>query len=92
VPGTYNIGGGPAHAISLLECVRLIDRLAGRPSELGFGPARDGDLSYFVCDVSRARAAFGWQPSVLPEAGVGELIAWIEEHASLFPDSSQDEG
>lgn len=88
-PGTYNVGGGPANAISLVECIELIDRVSGRPSEVLHGPQREGDLAYFVCDVSRARAAFGWQPRVRPEQGVAELIAWVEENAGLFADSSQ---
>ncbi len=84
VPGTYNIGGGPPHMISLLECVELIDRLGGRRSAMKFGPARDGDLSYFVCDITRARSAFGWRPHVRPEEGVGKLMQWIEVNGPLF--------
>ncbi|HEX4886159.1 MAG TPA: NAD-dependent epimerase/dehydratase family protein [Casimicrobiaceae bacterium] len=87
VPGTYNIGGGPAHMISLLECIELIDRLAGRRSDVRFGAARDGDLAYFVCDIARAQAAFGWHPQVLPEQGVGRLIAWIEDNGVLFKEA-----
>lgn len=84
VAGTYNIGGGPAHMTSLLECIDLIGRLSGRSSEVKFGPARDGDLSYFVCDIERARSTFGWQPRVLPEEGIGRLIRWIEDNGALF--------
>ncbi len=84
VAGTYNVGGGPEHMISLLECILLIDRLRRQKSEVRFGPMRDGDLSYFVCDIERARSTFGWQPKVRPEEGVGRLIAWIEEHGRLF--------
>lgn len=84
VPGTYNIGGGINHMISLLECIQLIDRLSGKPSNVQFGPGRDGDLRYFVCDVTRARVHFGWQPKVTPEEGVGKLIGWLRENARLF--------
>lgn len=77
VAGTYNIGGGPAHMISLVECIALIDRLSGRKSEVKFDAVRQGDLSYFVCDIARANAAFGWQPRVRPEEGVGRLMQWI---------------
>lgn len=87
VPGTYNIGGGPKNMISLLECIDLIERIAGRSSEKTFGPARKGDLAYFVCDVERARSAFGWEPHVPPEDGVARLIAWIEENLALFAGS-----
>ena len=84
VPGTYNIGGGPAHMISLLECTDLIGRLSGRRNEVVFGPARDGDLSYFVCDISRVRSALGWGPHVLPEEGVRRLIEWVGQNGALF--------
>lgn len=87
-PGVYNVGGGPRHAISLLECIDLIARLSGRASERRFGPARDGDLAYFVCDVSRAKAAFGWEPHVPPEQGVAQLLAWIESERGLFAGSA----
>lgn len=89
VPGIYNIGGGPGHMISLLECIELIERISGRKSELKFGPKRDGDLSYFVCNIELAQSAFGWQPRVKPEQGVNQLLRWIETNADLFADSSQ---
>ena len=88
LPGTYNIGGGPDRMISLIECIKLIEHVSGRKSKLEFKAARDGDLSYFVCDVERARQAFGWEPKVLLEEGVGSLIRWIEENATLFNASS----
>ncbi|MSO21559.1 MAG: NAD-dependent epimerase/dehydratase family protein [Acidobacteria bacterium] len=88
VPGTYNIGGGPPHMTSLLECIQLIDRLGGRASEVRFGPVREGDLAYFVCDIERARNAFGWQPRVKPEEGVGMLMQWIEDCGALFRESA----
>lgn len=88
-PGIYNVGGGPANAISLLECIDLIERLSGRPAERRFGLARDGDLAYFVSDTTRAQRAFGWNARVRPEEGVGRLLAWVEEHRALFAGSTR---
>jgi CDP-paratose 2-epimerase len=82
--GVYNVGGGPAHAISLLECIRLIERTTGRRSEVHFEDSRFGDLRYFVCDVSKARRELGWQPRVPPAEGVPRLLAWVAEHRDLF--------
>lgn len=84
VTGVFNVGGGPASAISLLECIALLERISGRSCERRFGAARDGDLSYFVCDVARARDAFGWAPRMRPEEGISRLVAWIEENSELF--------
>jgi CDP-paratose 2-epimerase len=82
--GVYNVGGGPEHAISLVECLRLIEAASGRPSQLRFEPGRFGDLRWFVCDVRRAREGFGWRPRVRPDEGVREIVAWVERNRELF--------
>lgn len=82
--GIYNIGGGPEHAISLLECIRLIDSTTGRESALRFEKPRFGDLKYFVCDIRRAREKLGWAPAIPPEQGVPLLIEWVKNNRQLF--------
>lgn len=90
VPGTYNIGGGPENMISLLECIRLIDKLSVNKSDVKFDPARDGDLSYFVCDIQRAKAKLNWKPEVRPEEGISRLISWIKENSHLFTEKNKE--
>ena len=82
--GVYNVGGGPEHAISLVECLRLIEAASGRPSQRRFEPGRFGDLRWFVCDVRRAHAGFGWRPRVRPEQGVREMVEWVDRNLALF--------
>jgi CDP-paratose 2-epimerase len=82
--GIYNVGGGSESAISLLECIELIDRCTGRKSTLRFEESRFGDLKYFVCDVARARERLGWRARVRPAEGLPLLIAWIEANRHLF--------
>jgi CDP-paratose 2-epimerase len=82
--GIYNVGGGPDHAISLLECIRLIDETTGRKSEVRFEAERFGDLRYFVCDIERARTGLGWTPRVPPAEGVPRLLRWVEDNLELF--------
>lgn len=83
-PGVYNVGGGRESAISLLECIDLIERTTGRRSQVRFEPPRFGDLQYFVCDSTRARRGFGFEPKVRPEEGVPRLLDWIERNRGLF--------
>ena len=82
--GVYNVGGGPEHAISLLECLRLIDATTGAKSDVRFEESRFGDLKYFVCDIERARSKLGWSPQVPPAEGVPRLLRWVEENRDLF--------
>jgi len=82
--GIYNIGGGPPHAISLLECIRTIDEITGRTSQVTFGPERPGDLRYFVCDIGKARTALRWTPEVKPFEGISQLATWVHTNRDLF--------
>ena len=82
--GTYNIGGGPESAISLLECIQLIDDVTGRKTEVRMEDGRFGDLLYFICNIERARRTLHWEPKIRPKEGVPRLIEWAEENRHLF--------
>jgi CDP-paratose 2-epimerase len=82
--GIYNIGGGEQSAISLVECIDLIDASTGRKSEVRFEDARFGDLQYFVCDIGRARKEMRWTPKVRPAEGVPRLLEWVDANRPLF--------
>jgi len=82
--GVYNIGGGPRTAISLLDSLDILAEQNGRRPEVVFAPERHGDLSYFVCDIGRARAALGWTPRILPGEGIEMLLQWIRGNQEIF--------
>jgi CDP-paratose 2-epimerase len=72
----FNMGGGPASTVSLLELLDLIGRL-GAPPEVRFGDWRVGDQRYYVSDTRRFARATGWAPKVTPEEGVKMLHDWL---------------
>ncbi|MFH1776747.1 MAG: NAD-dependent epimerase/dehydratase family protein [Candidatus Omnitrophota bacterium] len=82
--GIYNIGGSTKTAISLLECVDIIEKLTGERPHIKFGPDRLGDLRYFVCDITKAYRELGWIPRVVPEQGIKVLLDWINAHPEIF--------
>lgn len=82
-PGVYNIGGGPDHKISLLDCIHMIGEILDRKPVIEFHPERPGDMRYFICDITEAKK-FGFNPTVKPREGVEKLIRWVEENKSVF--------
>jgi CDP-paratose 2-epimerase len=82
--GIYNVGGGPANMISLLESIAVIETLCGRKANVEFKDGRFGDLHYFVTDYARLESNTGWRPAVQPREGIGRLVQWIEKNPALF--------
>ncbi len=84
VSGVYNIGGGEKNMLSLIECIKLIEKITGRKLNVEFADGRFGDLKYFVCDISKAQKILKWSPKVLPDEGIEKLIDWVEKNINLF--------
>lgn len=82
--GLYNIGGGPQTAISLLECIDILEDINGKRPHVKFEPDRHGDLRYFVCNIGKANKELGWTPKILPRNGIEKLIAWITNNREIF--------
>ena len=77
----FNLGGGPANAVTLLQVLAEIGVIAGRQPELRFSDWRPGDQRYFVADTRRATAALGLAAPVGWRDGLRRLERWIaSEH------------
>ncbi len=79
----FNIGGGPAQAISLLELIELIAELHGESPTAQFADWRPGDQRYYVSDTRKFRAATGWAPQVSVRHGLKLLYQWLLEARGL---------
>ncbi|HXI14295.1 MAG TPA: GDP-mannose 4,6-dehydratase [Thermoanaerobaculia bacterium] len=76
----FNIGGGPANSISLVELLRMAESIGGKPIDLSFERWRTGDQKYYVSDTRRFQAATGWSPRTGVEQGVKKLYEWLAAH------------
>ena len=76
----YNIGGGPAYTLSLLDLMELLGKTAGRKMQHSFDAWRPGDQRVYISDVRKAARDFGWRPAVSPEQGVGRMHSWMAAH------------
>jgi CDP-paratose 2-epimerase len=73
----YNIGGGSANTISLVELIDLIEQIHGVRPDVEFSDWRTGDQRYYVSDSARFRGVTGWTPSTSVRQGVRLLYDWL---------------
>ena len=80
----FNIGGGAANSISLLDLLRKIDDLSPYPTQVRFDEWRPGDQRYYVSDCSSFREATGWSPEVGVNEGIRRLHEWVARRAAVM--------
>ncbi|WP_298953107.1 NAD-dependent epimerase/dehydratase family protein [uncultured Methylobacterium sp.] len=73
----FNLGGGPANAVSLRRVLARIGHLLGRPVETRFADWRAGDQRYYVSDTRRATAALGLAAPMPWQDGITDLARWL---------------
>jgi len=76
----YNIGGGPANSISILDLLDYVGTLSGKKPSCGHGAWRLGDQRIYVSDIRRARNDFDWEPRVPWQRGVETVRNWVLEN------------
>jgi CDP-paratose 2-epimerase len=74
----FNIGGGMASSLSLIELFAALTRLTGKAADFERLPWRASDQKVFVADTRAATAAFGWAPRMGSDDGLRLMVAWVE--------------
>jgi len=74
IAGVYNIACGTS--TSVLDLVDMLNEILGTRLEPDFRAARPGDIRTSCADVSKARAALGYEPTVTVEEGLRRTVAW----------------
>lgn len=73
----FNIGGGIANSLSLLELFVLLEDFLGIRLEYRQLPPRGSDQRVFVADIGKASHALGWSPQVSAREGVKAMLEWV---------------
>ena len=71
---TYNVGGGDE--ASMLEAIALLEQISGRELDVRHVGVAQGDVSRTKADVTRIRAALGWEPRTLLGDGLEAMWSW----------------
>ncbi|MCG6112171.1 MAG: NAD-dependent epimerase/dehydratase family protein [Paracoccus sp.] len=79
----FNLGGGPANAVSLREVLDRIAQITGAPPQVTYQDWRQGDQPWFVADTRALQAATGWQPQMSWQEGLADLAAWLAADRGL---------
>jgi CDP-paratose 2-epimerase len=79
----FNIGGGPASAVSLLEVASLIGEICGVEPDIRFDSWRPGDQRYYVSDTTRFSTQTGWRAHTTLADGLVRLRDWLDSTAGV---------
>ena len=85
----YNVGGGPANTISLIELMALIEDITGARVEYDTADRRPGDQLVYVTDCSKLRRDTGWEPRLGVRQTVERIYEWWKRNRDLFEPAAQ---
>jgi CDP-paratose 2-epimerase len=80
----YNIGGGEANTVSLLELIDRIEHVMGVRLEINYAEARAGDQRIYVTNYDRFTRQTGWRPEVDVEGTMKAIQRWYRTNRELF--------
>ncbi len=85
----FNLGGGPANAVSLRELLAYMSELLGHDIDVRFSDWRAGDQRYFVADTRAIGETLHLAPAVPWKQGVANLAEWLRESRGLNRQAAQ---
>jgi UDP-glucose 4-epimerase len=74
-PLICNVGYGSPHTV--LALAEAVGRVAERAVQIEYVPARPGDVLHSFADITLAREALGYEPTIGLEEGLGRTLDWM---------------
>ena len=72
----FNIGGGMAQSLSLLELFKMLENKLGVSMKYKQLPPRASDQKVFVADITKIHNAINWTPQVTADEGISKMLEW----------------
>ena len=80
----YNIGGGTANSVSLLEVIDEIERVTGKTIRFTLQRSRPGDQLFYITDFERLRKHTGWMPRTTLRKTIEYICGWWNERQTIL--------
>ena len=80
----YNVGGGEANTVSLLELIGEIEKMTGRRLRYETQPPRPGDQLVYVTDTTKLKRHTGWEPQISVRQTLDRIHTWWNRNRDLF--------
>jgi CDP-paratose 2-epimerase len=76
----FNIGGGLANSLSLVELFNILSEKLGISGGLHYEKLarRQSDQDFFVANIEKARLKLGWKPEVSVLSGINQMLEWVK--------------
>jgi nucleoside-diphosphate-sugar epimerase len=75
VTGVFNAACGDKMTVNQL--VKELMSIMGKEVEVLYEPPRPGDIKHSLADSSKAKEAFGFDPTVSIKEGLKETVSWF---------------
>ncbi len=74
-----NLGGGD-RPVTILEMIKKLEVLLGRPALIKKKPFHAADLKATSADISKARDLLRWKPATTLDQGLATTVEWYKKH------------
>jgi UDP-glucose 4-epimerase len=74
---TLNLAYGQGQTLS--DLVTLIELATGRKAKATFEPARPGEVTRYIADISKAAKLLGYRPQTPLTAGIVKYLDWLRQ-------------
>jgi nucleoside-diphosphate-sugar epimerase len=81
--GYETINLGSDKPVVLMDSLRLIEKLVGRPAKIEHRPAHKADVRATWANITRAKELLGWQPQFSHEQGIENSVQWYRDNHGL---------
>ncbi len=77
----YNIGH--SEPVTLKRFLTAIETATGKAAKIEMAPMQPGDVGDTYADVSKLKAAYGYEPAISVEDGIGRFVEWFRGYRKI---------